>query len=169
MSIIAGLLGWSKLPQWALELIVIAGLVAGLFLYHHHVYETGIKAQRQADRVASAKIEAQAAAATEAAQEAADRASEAYRNEIADNAARAAIHPLGPVRLCLDSGPGMPEAGAPVSGATDPGAPSGGVQSMPAGDSGLRGAQHPDISGLLSAFGRRADQVSAQLREYQHR
>ncbi len=41
MSIIAKLLGFTGLPQWALELIAVVGVAAGALvaygLWHHHV------------------------------------------------------------------------------------------------------------------------------------
>lgn len=168
---IATLLGWTKLPQWALELAVIAALAIGFGLYHHHVLKEGIQAQQEADREASAKVEAKAAAATKAAQEAANRAQESYRAEVTRNAALAAL-PLPAVRLCDDTDnrrPGLPEAGAPHSGdaSTSPGA--GRVRQVPAGDSGLRAAEHPDIAGLLGLLAQRADAGSAVIREFQTR
>lgn len=171
MSIIATLLGWSKLPQWALELIVIGAIAGGLLWYHHHVYETGISAQQHADSIASAKVEAQAAAATQAAQDAANKAQESYHAEVTRNAALAASHPLPAVRLCVntDSGPGVSEAGASFPGTQSARAPTGSVQRVPAGDHPIRSNEPADIGPMLSALAGRADEVSAELREFQGR
>ncbi len=54
MSLIGGLLGWTKLPQWALELVVLAALAAGLWYVHHRIYVEGVHAQQAADQRASA-------------------------------------------------------------------------------------------------------------------
>ena len=173
MSILGFFFGWTKLPQWAVELAVIAALCLGFALYHHHVYATGIRAQQETDTAVSAKIEAQAAAATQAAQDAANRAEESYREEIARNAAAAAARPLGPVRLCIDAhvgGTGVPEGGRAIAGTSSASAPSGSVPGMPEGNTGLRQERAgPDLDGLLGAWADRADQVSATLRESQSR
>jgi hypothetical protein len=169
MSVIALIFSWTKLPQWALEIIVIAGLAGGFWWYHHHVYTLGLAAQQAADNKASAAVIAQAAAATKAAQDAANRAQESYREEVASNAAAAAARPLGPVRLCLDSyarGGGMPEAGAPVGRAQRPSAGAGRVSGVPGGDPRLRQERPgPDLEELLGAWAEAADRVSATLRE----
>ncbi|MGH9724567.1 MAG: hypothetical protein ACRD41_05825 [Candidatus Acidiferrales bacterium] len=170
MSIIATLLGWSKLPQWALELAVIGVLVAGFAYYHHRVYETGITAQQQADTKASAKVEAQAKAQTIAAQNAANAAEEAYRAEI--NRLAAAQQPIQPVFLCDNAHAG--NSGVPGAGAAEPrnarsSAGAGSVPRVSDRDSGLRPRAGNDISGLLGAWAQKADALSATIREFQSR
>lgn len=48
MSILSLFLGWTKLPQWAIELIAVAavavGAVGAFWWYHHHVYVQGMQA-----------------------------------------------------------------------------------------------------------------------------
>jgi len=170
--VIAALLGWTKLPQWALELIVLAALAGGFWLYHIHVYDQGIRAQQTADKAVSAKAMAQAAVATQAAQDAANRAEESYREEIASNAAAAVARPIGPVRLCIDAhigGSSVPEASTAHSGDAGSSASTGGIPGVPDRDPGLRAQSGHDISSLLGAWADTADKVSAALREYQAR
>ncbi|MGC8519961.1 MAG: hypothetical protein ACP5P4_15805 [Steroidobacteraceae bacterium] len=176
MSIVGAVLGWTGLPQWALELIAVgvvaAGAVGAFWLYHHHVYVEGIHAQQAADQRASAKVIAQARAETKAAVATAQAAHDAYIQEIAHEAVTAARHPLPAVRLCLDSYPGassVPQAGAAHPGNAHPGPTPGGVPALHASGHRVRAGRGPDISGLLDLLARRADQVSAELREYQAR
>lgn len=172
MSIIAAIFGWTKLPQWALELGVIAALAIGFALYHHHVLDQGIKAQQAADQRASAKVEAQAAIATQAAQDAANRAEESYREEIASNAAAAVSAPLPVIRLCINTdvgSPGVPQTSTAYTGNAGASTASPRVQQMPAGNTGLRQNAGPDISELLGLLARRADDGSAVTREFQAR
>lgn len=60
MSIIGSLLGWTKLPQWALELIIMGLLAGGLWYLHHRIYVEGVHAQQAADQKASAATLAKA-------------------------------------------------------------------------------------------------------------
>lgn len=172
VSILAAIFGWTRLPQWALELLVIAGLAGGFWFYHRHVYDTGIQAQQAADQKVSAAAIAQAAVATQAAQDAANRAEESYREEIARNTAAAASRAIGPVRVCIDASAGnsgVPKGSASTAGTPSASAPSGRIPQMPARDPGIRPEQHPDISGLLDLFAQRADDGSAVIREFQSR
>ncbi len=176
MSLIGSLLGWTGLPQWALELLAIVlvagGAVTAFWIYHHHVYVEGIHAQQVADKRASAVVLARAAAQTKAAQVQADEAHAAYLEEINHEAASAARRPFGPVRLCLDSndsGSGVSQAGAAHPGNAGPGAPAGRVSQVPGANRPVRPRTGPDIAGLLELLAGRADQVSAVLREYQAR
>ena len=176
MSLIATLLGWTGMPQWALELIAVgvvaAGAVGAFWIYHHHVYVEGIHAQQVADQRASAKLVAKARAETKAAQAQANAAHDAYLQEVSHEAIAAARHPLPAVRLCLNAHRGglrLPEAGPAHTGnaGTSPGA--GGIPALPGADHPVRPGRGPDISGLLELLAGRADQVSAVLREYQAR
>ncbi len=58
MSIIASLLGWTGLPKWATELIFVGVICAGALtaygMWHHHIYQEGIKAAVHAEQKASA-------------------------------------------------------------------------------------------------------------------
>ena len=176
MSLIGLMLGWTGLPQWALELIAVGaiagGAVGAFWIYHHHVYVEGIHAQQVADQRASAKVVAQARAETKAAQAAAGAAHAAYLQEMSHEAIAAARHPLPAVRLCLDAyagGAGVPEAGTSHPGNAHPGTPGGRVSQVPGADHSVRPRRGPDISRLLELLAGRADQVSAVLREYQAR
>lgn len=168
MSLIASMLGWTKAPQWALELIVIAGLAGGFWWYHHHVFVQGIAAQQAADDKAAAPLLAQAKAETQAEKKRADLAEESYREEAAA-AAAAAARPVGPVRLCLDAHvgrPSLPEAAAADTGARGASAAAGRVPLVPRGDPSLRQDRPgPDLEQLLGAWAHAADKVSATLRE----
>ena len=176
MSLIATLLGWTGMPQWALELIAVgvvaAGAVGAFWIYHHHVYVEGIHAQQVADQKASAKAIAKARAETKAAEATAQAAHDAYLNEVAHEQVLAARHPLPAVRLCLNAypgGSGVPEAGSPYAGNAGASTGTRGVPQMPGADHPVRARRGPDISGLLELLAGRADQVSAVLREYQAR
>ncbi len=176
MSLIGTLLGWTGMPQWALELIAVgavaAGAVGAFWIYHHHVYVEGIHAQQVADQRASAKLVAKARAETKAAEATAQAAHDAYLNEVAHEQVLAARHPLPAVRLCLDAyagGPSVPEAGAAHPGNANASSAAGGVSQVPGSNHPVRARPGPDISGLLELLAARADQVSAVLREYQAR
>lgn len=60
MSIIAILLRWTGLPQWAMEMVAVAaisgGLLASYAIWHHKVYQAGIAAQQHADAAASTAL-----------------------------------------------------------------------------------------------------------------
>lgn len=159
---IATLLGWTGLPQWALEFIAL-GLVGGsVWLWHHETYESGVAAE-------VAKVQVQAAKDKATLTAKANTAEHSHDTELATLVAYRDSHPEQPVRLCLSSAarvqtpPSQPVRGAGV-------APADAVQSVSAGDSsGGTGTAGPDISGLLEALAARADEVTAQARELQER
>lgn len=164
MSVIALLLGWTKLPAWVQELIVIAGLLLMLFigvkLWDHHIYEQGIAAQQAIDQKNSAADKAvlEARATT---------AEQNYEKSQTDLDTFRNANPIGAVRLCVPPGthlqtrPLVANGGSPV-------APAAGVQQVPAGDSGSGAATAgPDISGMLDLLAARADEVDAQAIELQ--
>jgi hypothetical protein len=174
---ILALLGWTKLPQWAMELlftaIVIAVVASGIMYWHHKVLDEGIAKQVAADNAASQIVIKNAAAQTAAAQTKADTAEQAHAKETADLQAQLdALHntPPAPIRLCLAHGSGgsVPQTGTPDAKHASAGSPSRPIQQMPTGDSGGgEGTAGPDIADLLSLFALQADAVSAELREYQ--
>ena len=176
MSIVGLLLGWTGLPKWASELVLIgvvaAGAVGAFWLYHHHVYVEGIHAQQVADQRASAKVVAQANAETKAAQATADAAHAAYISEVNHDQAAAVRQPLPAVRLCLHphrGGSGLSESRSPHAGNAGARAPAGRLPAVSTGNRPVRGGPGPNISPLLDALAASADQVSAVLREYQAR
>jgi hypothetical protein len=156
--------------DWLYVGAIVAFLIGGVYA-HHHILAEGIAEQRAADAKATARITQATEQKTAELQARAAMAEKAYDKEQADNAAYRSSHPPEPVRLCLTGHPSssvVPEAGAKVSGNADPGASASDLQPMPSGDpSGGAGRAGPDIASLLSALGARADQVSAELREYQ--
>jgi hypothetical protein len=152
---------------------IIVLLIAGGLWYHHHVLELGIADQIAADNKATAKVQAQAQVQTKALQTQADAAEHAHDQELADLTAYRNAHPDQPVRLCLTAHPGsggLPQTGTPDTKHAGSSASVGNLQQMPTGDRGSgEGTAGPDISGMLSALGARADQLSAELREFQAR
>lgn len=159
---IATLLGWIGLPQWALELMALVVVGGGVWLYLHHVYEEGVKAE-------VAVVAKQAAVQHEKDVVAATNAERTHDDELSNLRAYQLAHTdVEPVRLCINrvvqSAPAR-QAG-PVSIAA--GASAAVVQSVPGPDSsGGAGQAGVDIGPMLAALAARADQVSAQLRVYQ--
>jgi|SRR5579875_1895680 len=170
---IGAIFAWLGARRWALELIGAVAIAGALLWYHHHVYTAGIAAQRTADAAARAQLEAAAAHRTQALEDLATQAEHAHDTELAQLRAYRDRHPVESVRLCLDAhgGPGsMPEASAAHASDETAGAPAARVQPVPDRDSGVRpGQPGPDVGSLLGALAARADEVSAQLREWQAR
>lgn len=159
---IATLLGWIGLPQWALELVAL-GLVGGsVWLWHHETYESGVAAE-------VAKVQVQTAKDTAALTAKANTAEHAHDQELSTLAAYRDAHPEQPVRLCLSPNAARVQAAPAQSFGSGPIAPTSGIQPVPEGDSGVRTGAGPDISGLLEALAARADEVTAQARELQGR
>ena len=161
---IAALLKWTGLSQWMMELIALGAVAGGVWLYLHHVYETGVKAE-------VAVVAKQAAAQHAKDLAAANAAEHSHDDELNSLRAFQLAHPDTPataVRLCVNSsvqGASASQVGPKSDGAS---AATAGVQSVPAGDSGSgTGQAGPDILPMLSALAARADQVSAQLRAVQ--
>lgn len=172
MSIIAAMLGWTKLPQWALELIVMGVIAGGIWYWHHEAIEKGIADQVALDNTAAAKLRAQTAAETANLKAKATMAEQGHAKEIDSLNDYNRAHPIEPVRLCdaHASSPLVPARGAADPGNAGAGAATPGLQSVPGGDSGSgTGTAGPDISPMLSALGAAADKLSAELREYQSR
>jgi hypothetical protein len=169
---IATLLGWTKLPQWALELIVIAIVAGGVWYWQHERYEAGISAQVLADAKARDALIAATNAQTVALQTKATLAEQAYDKERQSNIDYQRDNPIEPVRLCIAAkggGSHMPKTSVANPGNAATGAAAGNVLSVPSGDnSGGTGASGPDISGLLGLLAAKGDDVSGVLREFQH-
>jgi len=143
------------LNKYVLGGVLVAAILAGCaFAYWHHGnvrYDAGIAAQQAAD-AKSLVAYTQARDAQLAASQ------ESYRVEIAANQ----LHPISlpVVRLCINVSNGPRAHNHPASTVSSATAPAG-VQPVPSGHPEVAG---PDISGMLGAFGRRADKLSAQLR-----
>lgn len=157
---IAALLGWTKLPQWAIEAIALALVAGSIWLWHHETYESGVRAEVAKIEIFNAKVTA--ALTTKAAV-----AEHSHDDELTALRAYRGTHPELSVRLCQPT-PGVQASPTrPVSGA-DPSAP-GIVQQVSAGDNRVRTEPGADIGGLLEALAARADQITAQARELQSR
>jgi hypothetical protein len=157
---IAALLGWTKLPQWAIELIALALAAGGVWLWHYETYQSGVKAE-------VAKVEATQAKVTAALTAKANTAEHSHDQELNDLRTYRAADPVQPVRLCLPT-PGLQATPAKLDSGTAV-ASAGVVQPVPSGDTGVRAGAGPDISGLLETLAARADQITAQARELQSR
>jgi len=167
--LIAAILGWTKLPQWALELIVILFVAGGIWFWQHERYEAGITAQVTTDAAASAKVKREADAKTATLQLRATTAELAYEQEHQTNLQFQHDHLLSDVRLCVAAAPSgshVPASGAVKPGAATAGAAPASVPAMPAGNTSGAAV---DIGPMLSSFANSCDEVSAVLREYQQR
>jgi hypothetical protein len=156
------ILGLIPVKDWCYIAAISALLAGGVYL-HHEIYESGVKAE-------VAKVEKQAAKETAALQVKATAAEHSHDAEIADLQAYRTAHPEQSVQLCLNTAaPVRPEISA-ESGASGAGSAASGIQQVPARDSGSgQGRAGPDIGGMLELLAARADQVSAQVREFQAR
>ena len=172
-DMITALLGWTKFPQWLLELIAIAAVAGGIWYWQHARFEQGIATQQAADAAQRQQLEADTIKKTAELQTKATLAEQAYDKERNDNAAYIGGHPIQPVRLCIaadNSRPIVPAAGASHSGNESPRSGAAAIQPLPSGDSGGGSrAAAPDIGNLLELLAARADDVSASLREFQNR
>jgi hypothetical protein len=170
---IAALLGWTKLPQWALELLAIAAVAGGIWFWQHHLIGEGIAQQKAADDAATAVLMRDAADETAKLRIQALTAEQAHDKETADLKAAIDAHPNQPVRLCLNSnarGQGVSASGTAIPGATSAGPSTAGLQPLPDGDPASGpGRAGPDIEPMLTALGAAADKISAELREFQSR
>ena len=170
---IAAVLGWTKLPQWVLELIVLAALGGGIWYWQHHLIAEGIDQQKAADDAVSKPLIQQAKAETAELRVKATIAEQTHAKEISSLQNLIDSHPNGAVQLCLDthgSGSSVRASSAANSGASSTGTPAAGIQPMPDGNppSG-EGRAGPNIEPMLTALGAAADRVSAALREFQSR
>lgn len=173
MSIVGKLLGWTGLPQWAVEMIALAIaalIVWGWWVHHNHVLVAqGVSQQQSADNAAKAKLDIETAAKT-AALAARVAAAEAQGEKAKyDLDQYRASHPLTADRLCgrtaHDSGGGLPGA-AGIHGSGSPAAaPAGGDQPMPAADS----PGPADRLRLLDALGALSDGLASQVSGLQAR
>lgn len=164
-----GFLSLIPTKDWIYGSLIILLIILGLH-YHHKVLAEGIAEQKAADDKATAVLTAQTAKQTAELQARATMAEQAYDKE---HQAILDQPPVQPVRLCLNShnsGPVVSKAGATNQGNATAGASTAGVQSVPSGDSsGGTGTAGPDISDLLNLLAQRADDTSAELREFQSR
>lgn len=170
---IATLLGWTGLPSWLQEFIAVAGvglLVGGsVVLYEHHVFETGVQAQETKDAAALAQAQQLADAQTLALQKQSSAAHDAYLTEKANNDALITALASQPdaSELCkpAQNHSPMPGPGTPASGVAGAPTGSGPVPQVRPGST-LSG---DDRIRMLLILASRADDLAAQVREFQHR
>jgi hypothetical protein len=153
-----------------------AGLVVALLIsfgvYTVHERHAGAAHELAALKASTDKLKAETAKQTAALQAKATMAEQAYEKEQLQNANYQRTNPIQPVRLCLDSGSRavVPKAGAANVGNAGASTAANVLQPVPAGNTGSGpGRSGPDISSMLAALGAAADDVSANLREYQSR
>lgn len=145
---------------------IIAALLIAFGAYTKHERTVGASRILAADAAALVKATATAKAETDRLQKKADEAEHAHDQEIADLRLYRATHPVH-VGVCHATGnnqPGVPSTAGSDPSHASPGASSGDVLPVPAGDSGEQ-----DIGPLLDVLAGKADAVSSQLREYQNR
>lgn len=134
--------------------------------YNEHLRESGRQEVRAEDAQALATAKAAADAETKRLKDKADQAEHSHDQELTDLRAYQRDHPIS---LWVSNGKGHSIACVPhttasnsIDASTSPSAES--VLTMPERDPGER-----DIGPMLSALAARADEVSAQLREWQSR
>ena len=158
-----GLLALIPIKDWIYGGIISALLVFGVYEKHHLITE-GQQHELAALKLSSDKLQKQTAVETAQLQAKATMAEQVYEKEVNS------ISNLPPVSVRVCSSPTthsssvVSKAGAVVAGNAAPGATSGDVLEVPPRDSGER-----DIGPMLSVLAARADEVSAELREYQTR
>jgi len=174
MSLLAKLLGWTGLPTWALEVILVLVVAGGVWVYHEHVVSKLIsagRAQQQADDLkALDALKTDRDKQQELIQARAEEAQHAYEQEQADLRAYRITHPDGPPnKLCINTpyrgSPDLHGASAANRGAAASSAPTPVLQPLPQANTG----SGPDRRRLLDDLAAMADTLSATLRESQHR
>ena len=137
------------------SIALVAILLGAYGVYTFHERAVGKAEELSTLQKSSAKLTADLQARATMAEQAYDK----------EHAANAAIPPVQPVRLCLNTNrSATPGAKVPGNAATS--ANAGPVQPVPAGNTSSAG---PDIGPMLQALAASADQVSATLREFQSR
>jgi hypothetical protein len=159
-----------KEAAWLLAIAIIVGFV---LWYRHELLEEGIGRQRATDKVAYDAQLKQANLLTAAAQATADLARGNYATEITSSDRYRLDHPVGAVSLC-DAAPSpgagtVSQARGGLAGNAVGRAGAGPVLAVPAGGTAVESQRSRDIGPLLNLLAGRADQVSAQLREFQDR
>lgn len=172
MSILAALFGFTRLPPWLIELVVILGLGLSGYVYHRHVIHvaiaTGISQQQAADRDATHDLNAETdkqsalnlALATKAAADANEEL-DAIKRYVASHARAGSVcqQPATYPRSQV-----VPEGGSAHAGKAGAGPSPAVVQPVQPGDPGSPGRSQRE---LLTALAAVSDTVSAALREEQ--
>lgn len=170
---IATLLGWTGLPSWLQEFIAVGlvGLAVGgaVLAYEHHVYETGVRAQQATDAATLAQAQQLADAHTLALQKQSSAAHDAYLTEKANNDALITALASQPdaSQLCksVEDHQPVPGPSAPPSGVAGATASPGPLPKVSEG--GTLSAD--DRIRMLLILASRADDLAAQVREFQSR
>lgn len=173
MSLIALVLKWTGLPTWAMELLAIvlvgAGVWGGVLWWEHKEIQKGVRVQQLADDKALRALQVQANAEAAKLATRAQQAETAYAKERDDNQSYQLLHPLiGASELCHNAYGGsshLPTAPTVIPGNAGAGPSPQPLPQVPRSDPGIS----QDRLRLLQALGSRADRVSAQLREFQAR
>lgn len=144
MSLIGKLLGWTGIPQWLLEVGIIAVVVGAIWL-------SGVFHEKGKIELRTIKQQAEA-------EHQVIVTDHSHDQELSDLRQYRATHPLNPFRVPV----------CPVTAGASGGRPSpapGDVLPLPTRDSDV--SSGPDVSGLLDLLAARADEVSAALRRRQ--
>lgn len=147
------LLGRIPLKFWLAGAAVAA--IGFLVWREHHAVQVAHQQRARAEQ----------AEATLVAERKAKVAEVAHAQENADTTQFRADNPLHG-GLCIN--PNLPAYSAKRL-YESPGATAANLQPVPSGDSGAGGQRDPDIRHMLDLLGARADEVSAELREWQGR
>ena len=146
--------------------LVYGALIAILLAFgvyeRHHLITEGATHELAALKASSDRLEKKSVAETAELQAKATMAEQTHDKEIL---ARSNLPPVS-VRVCHYAGSGsvVSQSGTTQSGNAPASASAGNVQPVPSGDS-----VGPDIGPMLGLLARRADEVSATLREFQSR
>ncbi|HXE08332.1 MAG TPA: hypothetical protein VN612_10570 [Acidobacteriaceae bacterium] len=158
MSDVTALLAFIHARKWLVELILFAALAAGIAWFCHHLIGVGVQRQKDDD---ARELEAQRKELTAKA----ETASHAHDKELLELTSYVNSHPL---HGSLCQRPRVPAAGSAVSFNAGAGAATWDLLPVPSGDH-RSDAGEPDQLHMLDLLGRRADEVSAGLREWQGR
>lgn len=175
MSILLKLFGFTGLPPWAIELIVVALVAGGVWLYHEHVtsklIDAGRSAQRLDDAKALDKLKTETAKQQADLQKRADVAEDQYKHEKSDLETYQLQHPIiSAVQLCQQPPAHRRSGDLQAASAGNAGVASGATNGkvlQPVYPSDSPGAA--DRLRLLDGLGGLCDSLSARIRESQHR
>lgn len=177
VSLIFKLLGWTKLPQWALELLAVGTVALGIWMLHLHTLHVGmaegIAKQQAADDAASTQLLAQAATETAEKLKVAEAASHAHDQELDSLRQFVIDHPLHG-SLCVQPaahyrGQGVLETGPAHAGDARSSPSARDLLPLSSRDSSVGPPGAADQLGMLSALAGAADRINATLREFQAR
>lgn len=177
MSLLIKLLGFTGMPPWALELVLVGAVGLSVWGYHLHVVHIsiakGVQQQLVADDKATQKLNtdtdkqtAQKLAVAEKAAADASQELDEIKRYVASHAQRGSVCDRP---TTYHRSPVVPERGPAHSGDAD--ASPGPTPVLPLYDGTNRSNAERDSDQLelLQLFAARADEISASLREFQAR